>query len=153
MLLPPEFKSWLYKFASGDATPHFQELLGVKERRWRIADPVLPLEFTSSTSYADLATVGPQLTGLENGTVHGRLRLLHAVAAARARATAGPSTTTRRPLPAPSPEVDIVTEGQAVMFHLVKLSYQDNNKIKLRYRVPVSNGGFSKRWLHAVQVA
>lgn len=152
MLLPPDFKSWLYKFASTDAAPHFQELLGTRSRRWRVATPVLPLEFTSSTTYTDLATVGPQLTGLENGTymvVFGFYTQGGSSGSRYGRAEYNDQTT----LPGPSPEVDIITEGQAVMFHLVELKHQNNNKIKVRYRVPTSNAGFSTRWLHAVQVA
>ena len=54
--------------------------------------------------------------------------------------------------PGPSPECVIVTEGQGTMFHLVTLASNDNNKIKMRYRVGSGNANFSRRWLHAVQV-
>jgi hypothetical protein len=151
MLLPPEFKSWLYKFASTDAAPHFQEILGTRSRRWRIATPVLPLEYTTSVTYADLATVGPQLTGLENGTymvIFGFYTQGGGSGSRYCQVQYNDQTA----VPPPSPQVDIVTEGQAVMFHLVELKHQNNNKMTMKYRVPVSNGGFSTRWLHAVQV-
>lgn len=151
LILPPEFKSWLYKFASGDAAPHFQELLGVKARRWRVATPVLPLEYTNSTAYTDLATVGPELTGLENGQ--------YMIMFGYYTQNGGSGSRYGRCFynnqeadPGPSPECDVVIEGQAIMFHLVNLKHQNDNSIKLQYRVPTSDAFFSNRWLHAVQV-
>jgi hypothetical protein len=152
LILPPDFKSWLYKFASGDAAPHFQELLGVKARRWRIAEPVLPLEYCNQTTYGDLATNGPELTGLENGqymVMFGYYTQNGGSGSRYGRIEYNNQATD----PGPSPETDVVIEGQAIMFHLVNLKKENNNSMKLRYRVPTSDAYFSNRWLHAVQVA
>lgn len=159
LILPAEFKSWLYKFASSDAAPHFQEILGTRARRWRIADPIPQLETCSSSSfYSDVATVGPELTGLEDGhymviagfysqdgTVgtqrHGRIFYNDSY------------TSPYTPGPAPSAEVPVTTEGQAIIFHVADLSNNNNNSIRMRYRNSADTANYGLRWLHAVQVA
>ncbi len=150
LLLPPEFKSWLYKFASGDAAPHFQEILGVRQRRWRIADQCVLPELCSSTSYVDLATLGPQLTGLENGsymvmfgywTEGGTAVTRFASSFYNGLGTGG------------SQEAEVNRDGQAMQVHLVDLQKDNNNSILVRYRTSGGTGNFGKRWLHAVQVA
>lgn len=152
LILPPDFKSWLYKFASTDAAPHFQEILGTQERRWRIADPLPDLVYLNETSFADVSPAGPTLTGLENGhymVVFGFYTQAGSAGSRFCRAEYNDVTAE----PSPSDDCDIYLEGQGVMFSTVDLKSNDANKITLKFRVDYGDAQVGYRWLHAVQVA
>jgi hypothetical protein len=72
LLIPDSFRGWLQQFATLYAMPEVEELAGFRTRRFRVADPVTTFELLDSTGIGnnqiDLATVGPLLTGLEDGT-------------------------------------------------------------------------------------
>ena len=72
LLIPDSFRGWLQQFSTLNAMPEVSELLGFRTRRFRVATPVPTFELLDSTGIGntpiDLATVGPLLTGLEDGT-------------------------------------------------------------------------------------
>lgn len=152
LILPEDFKSWLYKFASSDAMPHFQELLGTRQRRWRVAEPAPDPVVCNSTAFIALAG-GCELTALENGTymvVFGFYTQSGGATTRYVRAEYNNQTAA----PPASADCDIYIEGQAVMFDIVDLAKDNNNSIKMAYRVSGGTGAdFRNRWLHAVQVA
>lgn len=64
---PAKFKNWLKEEMSVNGTFTRSQIQGLSQFT-ASSDVIVTPQGTTSTSYADLATVGPQLTGLSDGT-------------------------------------------------------------------------------------
>lgn len=67
MALPSDFTSWWVEWLAGELQPQVLALGGAALIFFRSATVIATPESTTSTTYTDLSTVGPQLTGLSNG--------------------------------------------------------------------------------------
>lgn len=119
-------------------------------------------ESTASTSYTNLATVGPELTGLSSGTY---LILFGALVHATANAWTGACSVSING--AAAVDADgfaagwVVSEGAAVenlsipsMRAVVKTLDESNNTVTMKYRLVADSAPtFENRWLVALKVS
>ena len=152
--LPEEFKGWLQKYASLYATPYLQELAGYRSRRWRMHN-VPTFETGSSVGIGsalfDLATPGPLLEGLRDGTY----ATLFGWYTQDGTAITRGAQLSYNDGDAFSPFYTITQFGQSFGFDIHELSRDNDNSIKLRYFIATSNAtaNFGLRWLATVRVA
>lgn len=155
---PPEFKQWLADYVALQTPPlPISQVFGFQLQRARTAT-VDTSETTTSTSYTNLATTGPTLSGLANGWY---LLVFGADA----------SGTTASAAPRMSPEINGVAASDADSCSLATL-FNDtaaltsnlrvlmvhlnvaggNNEVVMKYRVAAGTGRFQFRFLHAIKV-
>lgn len=132
------------------------QLLGYSQNQAQQATTVATAETTTSTSFTDLATTGPTLTGLPDGqyqvafgatfdfSVGGAANAFMGVKANSTEAADNDSIFWNVPLG------DFVP-GTRV--HTFTLTNGGNNTLTARYRVTGSTGRWRNRWLAAVRVA
>lgn len=164
--IPAEFKAWLVSYL--EANPPelpFTQLFGYQnfistQVSVHPAADIPGQEGVSSVTYADAATVGPQITGLRNG--------LYIVAYG---CTAAVNTATDSGYAAVSINGDTPSDNDAIRWRAglnsvgnsiftpgsrlinKSLTSNDDNSIKLRYRVTGGTIDVSNRWLVAIRYA
>jgi hypothetical protein len=151
IFFPDEFKTWLADYvATNIPLIPFQSFLGARLNIARSGDYIATEEGTTSASYVDLATVGPQITGLVNG-------VYLALYGARLNATdfAGMSISVNGGTPS---DDDMISSGQAGTMargSVFNLQQDHNNSLRIKYKN--IHGGltknFSNRWLVAIRVS
>ena len=152
--IPDSFRGWLQQFAQLYAMPEIEELAGYRTRRWRVADPIPTFEQGSSVGIGnadqDLATVGPILSGLEDGvyaTLWGMYSKDGTAITRFCRVNFNNGATF-------SDFANVTIEGNTVGFSLKTLKTGGNNTMKVRYGTGTSNATYfdGLRWLATVRV-
>jgi hypothetical protein len=142
LFFPEEFKTWLQDYVSVNIPMiPYSHVFGSRINIARSGNYVAASESTTSTSYTDLATVGPLLTNLANGTYligYG----------ANNRAYASLSVNGATPLDADGIHChEIVSAG--ARWSLQSMNSNNQNTVKVQYK---SGWAHSKRWLVAMRV-
>ena len=141
ILFPKEFKSWLADFlATNIPMIPFSHVFGAKVNIARSGDFVATSESTTSASYTNLATDGPGLTNLADGTY-----LIAWGVTSRQRSSISVNGAT------PSDDDSLIaTEcGPAgARMKIVSMKNEHNNSVKIQYK----NGTFSKRWITVIRI-
>lgn len=157
IMFPEEFKSWLPDFlATNIPKLPISQVFGFKVDKIQVATEITAAESTTSTSYVDLTTVGPELTQLANGyyivLFGGR------VSAYGGAPTLGdlggvmsPSLSGSTPL-----DADCAAAVFNPMFRmtLVRLTSNDNNSIRIKYKKSGTQTSitFERRYMAAMRV-
>lgn len=155
LLIPGEFRGWLQQYASLHAMPQIMELAGYRTRRWRVATPISTFEEGSSVGIGsadqDLATVGPQLVDLEDGTYASLWGMYSKDGTANTRLC----RLNYNDGAAFSDFASVTIEGMTVGVDIKSLKNNGRNKIKMRYATATSNANYfdGLRWLASVRVA
>lgn len=149
IFFPEPFKDWLTDFI-GTNIPliPFSHFFGAKSNLARSGNSVSASETTTSATYADLTTLGPEITGLANGT--------YAVFFGTNMAGQGAYAAVSVNAAVPSDddavhesEID-VTAGRGLF---VTLTSNNVNKLTMKYR---KEGGasatFKDRWMSALRI-
>ena len=152
--IPTDFKQWFADwFATNIPKLPISQVFGFKLDRLRY-DEVPTQQSTSSTSYADLATVGPQLQNLAPGyylcVFGGGLSVGATTDSVFMSLSLNGST------PADADGCQLVgfsttndeTVGRALLVHLTK----DINNVVCKYRVSAGTHSFVERYLYAFKV-
>lgn len=143
ILFPDEFKTWLTDYV-GTNIPMlpFSQLFGARINVARSGDYIPTSEAGSSaTSYVDLATIGPQLTNLADGSY-----LVMYGVSGRDRTSISVNGST------PSDDDSLYGQEagpQSSRQKIVSLKNNNQNTIKLQYK---GTRNFSKRWLTVVRL-
>lgn len=142
IFFPPEFKDWLADYvATNIPMIPYSNVLGARLNIARSADFIATSESTGSSSYTDLATVGPQLQNIVDGTFiffYG----------AQCRSRMAPSYNAATPSDNESLRG---TEGEIAMSRVsLKVMKNNNlNSVKLQYK---TGAAFARRWLVALRI-
>ena len=139
-----------YITQSGIPIP-ISQVVGFAQFTAQSASPVTAGENTASTTYVNLTTTGPQVTGLPSG----QYLLLYGCAALQA--TAGdllmaPSINSATPVDADAALTSTPTASGAVRAVTKTLSLASNT-VLAQYRVTGGTGTFKNRWLVALKFA
>lgn len=141
IFFPQEFKNWLMDYVAVNIPliPYGQ-ILGARQNTGRSGVSITASESTASTSYTDLATVGPQLTNIADGTyliMYGvRCRARASISINGAAASDDDSIWGEEASPA------------ATRMKIVSLSNNNANTVKMVYE----SGTFSHRWLSIMRL-
>jgi hypothetical protein len=156
--IPEEFKGWLQQYASTYALPEIEELAGFRTRRFQVATSIPTFEFLDNTPLSphnlavDLATVGPILTGLENGKYAVFAGMYSKDGTGNSRFFRFVYDGVGGVFP-PS----AVIEGQSTGFdlHTFTTNLTTGHEIRLKYGIATDNrtAYFGLRWLAAVRVS
>lgn len=151
LFLPNDFKGWMVDFlVTNIPNIPIKHVYGYSITTGRVASRVDTEETTTSTAYTDLATVGPQLTGLSDG----RYMLIFGCKTHTADTMdyfMSPSINGSTPSDDNAAEGSRGTAiGRAIV--LTVDNGTDNNTVVMKYRVASGTGDFSKRWLAAFKV-
>ena len=144
-----------YITQSGIPVP-VSQIVGFQQFTVQAASPVgvETNETTTSTSYTDLTTVGPQLTGLSDGKY---LVMFGAVAkgnAAGNSAYMSPSVNSATPADGDSAKTDISSGFVGVSRALTVTLSGGNNSIAMKYKTQsAGTAGFQTRWLLVLRYA
>lgn len=154
---PGAFKTWLLDYLAQNIPPiPVSQMLGFVQTRAYVADPVPTQESTASSSYVQLSTVGPKLTGLADGSYvvfHGcefvsadgfsakgwEALSLNGAAPVDAKANRCFLGGTRR---------DTSFRGESVT-----LAAGGNNSIEALYRSSLGIPAFLRRWMLAIRIS
>lgn len=148
---PDEFKSWVGDwFATNIPKIPISQVYGFKVHSVKTAPPISAEESTSSTSYTDLATVGPTLSSLANGFY---------LVLFGADVWVDPTNVKYMGVSIDGAAVDPSTEaamevGNSGRVFLADLS-QGNHQhtLQAKYRVASGTQSFADRWLSVLKVA
>lgn len=156
-VVPNEFSTWVIYWLVQNIDISSYQMRGLASTFFRAATPVAARESTASGVMADLATVGPELTGLANGTylafwgatlttggadTVGQMGILPTGAAASDTHAAKGRT------------LDAADQVPIVYSRAFTMEGNDQNILRTKYmRVSGSNPFFEKRWLVAVKTA
>lgn len=157
--LPEEFKAWVPQHQAVNGLPiPASQVLGSSSLGVSVATSVDTLQTTTSASYTNLATTGPQITGLRNGlyvVLFGcQINVPNANETARAtvKVNSAAASDTYNVLlgqdAASGAALAISTSRTAVL----ELTDGNNNTLLMQYRG--TNGGsvgFSLRWMIAIR--
>jgi hypothetical protein len=154
---PSEFKKWLLDYLAQNIPPiPVNQLLGYVQTRAYVAEDIVTSEAQVSSSYDDLATVGPILTGMADGSYlvfHGcEIKSADGFSAKGWEALSingsTPSDTKACRAFNGGTRVDIAFRGE-----LVTLDVGGNNEIAMQYRSSLGIASFARRWMIAIRVA
>lgn len=141
ILFPDEFKTWLSDFvATNVPLIPFSHIFGARLNTARSGQYVATSESTTSAAYTDLATVGPQVTNLSDGTY-----LIVYGAESRSRYSVSINGA------AASDDDSIYCVEAVVPAARAKISSLKNNNantICMKY----INGSFKNRWMVVVRI-
>jgi len=155
LAIPSEFTTWWVDWLAGELQPQVLALGGAGQIFFRAAPVIATDESTTSTSYVDLATVGPKLDQLSNGRW---LVFWGASMTANGGATIGYMAIDAGggPVDTAASRARGVQDGDmapGTMSQLVTLNGNDSNSITAKYRK--ESGGtpaWRSRWLIAVRL-
>jgi hypothetical protein len=119
-------------------------------------EAVATSETRASASYGDLATVGPDITGLADGVYLFMYGCLNKVSAGATLNFYSPKINSTEADDADAAQSDSATAFQTSIFAVVKtLSNGGNNTVTMRYRNDNAavTSTFKNRWLIAIRVA
>lgn len=152
---PPKFKSWLTEYLAVNMQPiPRSQVQGLSQFGITAATPVLTAETTTSTTYTDLATAGPTITGLSDG----QYLLFYTAAMFN---SAGASSAMNVRLNSTDPTNDdnaALSNAGANGVSVISLSVADlrnsnNNTVTAKYRVnSASTGTFFYRRMFALKI-
>jgi hypothetical protein len=150
---PEEYKGWLPEWITqaGIDVP-ISQIVGFSGFTAQAATPVATQESSSSTTYTDLATVGPQITGLPDG----QYLLLFGLTMANGASTSYAGVKINSTDPADADAIQITTTSAYGMAKAVvgTLDGGGNNTVKLVYRSSTAvSAQFALRWLVALKVS
>jgi hypothetical protein len=149
LMFPDKFKSWLADYI-GTNVPKMpiRHVYGFQVETVRVAPTIVTAQACTSTSYGDLATVGPSLTGLANGlylVVYG--------------ATANGAIDSRQGVSINGAAVNTDEElthsfffggGALATSFMTRMTSDHNNSLVTKYRIDSAGSvNFEKRWLVA----
>lgn len=153
---PPEFRNWILNYLGQNIPPlpveHFQ---GYKVLLVREAAPVVTAQSTTSATYVDLATVGPELTKLPDGRyiVFFGCNVDSDLAGDWGKISL--SINGAAPSDAHELFVDPIPDAEIPGINVVEtdpISNNNNNSIKMQYKSAGAPGTqFSLRWMIAVR--
>ena len=162
---PPEFKNWLLDFMGVNAEIQQSQVRGLVTSLSPAFDIITTNQGTSSTSYTDLATVGPRLTNLGDGVY---LVLFGCQVNVVANIFGGAMSVASDDAAASDSSAFAVqmgtAEGDNVEFFdlpgmralLMELTHGGNNTLTAKYRFTAPASGsppsYSNRWLAAIRV-
>lgn len=159
---PDAFKSWLIDFiaVNGSLIPPSQ-ILGGGLLKGAYTAEVTTSEATSSASYADLATAGPSLTGLSNGTY--MLLFGSQIGSTSNSFTGYMSLSLNGATASDDDSIRVnwtVTEGAATesltvpgaRAMLQTLDSGDNNTVTAKYKTSGVSVAYGNRWIVAIKV-
>lgn len=162
---PPEFKNWLLEYVGVNAELQQSQVRGLVTSLSPAFDIITTSETTLSTSYVDLSTVGPQITGLGDGIY---LVLFGCQMTVTANIFGGAMAIETDDVAASDATgfsiQEGVGEGPNVEFFdipgmralLLTLTHAGNNTLtaKYKYTAPTSSSNpyYSNRWLAAIRV-
>lgn len=142
IFFPKEFKDWMTDYvATNIPMIPFTSVFGAALNIAKSGSFIAASESTTSAAYADMATVGPQITNLVDGSY-----IFMFGAYARARAAVNYNGTT------PSDDYSIRgVEGQMAMSRAQLKTVKNNNvnSAKVQYK---AGAPFARRWLIALRV-
>jgi hypothetical protein len=150
---PEEYKGWLPEWITqaGIDVP-ISQVIGFSQFQVQPANNVLTSETTASTSYTDLATVGPSLSGLADG----QYLLLYGCFSRNS----GADLAVYAPSVNGAAAADVDQGGQEgaagayTMRAVTKdLAADGNNSVVLKYKVGGGTGTFLNRWMLALKYA
>jgi len=160
--LPDKFKAWLLDYVAVNIPMiPISQIQGFTGFTAKSADPVLAIESTTATTYGDLATVGPTLTGIgdgeyiilfgckANGGTTGGGAIIFGRMALEINGTAAADNDSCQS------DSDRGIAGMSIMRAVVKtLDNGGNNTITAKYRSTDSSVScsFGNRWLTALKV-
>lgn len=151
---PPEFKQWVGDwFALNLPKIPISQIHGFKLQSMHLAIDVATAQTATSASYQDLATAGPEVTGLSNGFY---LALFGAYAFCAAGGT-GYMSISMDGSTASDDNAALFAGSEAAMSggRLVLVDFSTgnhNHSIKAKYKRAVADVEFSLRWVHALKV-
>lgn len=153
-LIPDKFKADMVDYLSVNppAIP-FSQVIGATQFAPYSAADVTTGETTTSTSFTDLATVGPTLTGLSDGSYlffFGAAMIQSDHTLSQCMALKVNSTEAVIAESAINNSEQYVTGSRVV---LKTLAGGGNNTVTCRYRVDGGTGTWSYRWMHALRVS
>lgn len=148
--LPKEHKSYMVDYLALNQPPiHVSQLLGFSQYNANYAQ-VVTQENTTSATYTNLATTGPELTGIGDGQY---LVGFGANAFQTGLQFAYASVSANGAAPSDDDKIQFTQtfSASASRFLLVTLT-AGSNSLRVQYRTD-NSGTFSDRWLVAVRVA
>lgn len=151
--LPDAFKSWVVNYIAVNGSPiPPSQVLGLRSSR-AVQSQILTSESTASTTYTDLATVGPTISGLSDGTY---LLTFGCIFNSAAGGDGYMSVSSNAATPSDN-DAAFANASAAGRFNIVRavlvtLSNQNNNSVNMQYRVTSGTNSFRYRWLIAQRV-
>lgn len=152
IFFPEEFKGWLSDYiATNMPKLPISQVFGFKLENANVATPIAAQQSTTSTSYTDLATVGPELTGLSDGFYIVLFGAFCDTAASSTTSFMSPSFNGATALDADSASgPGTGPQSRALM---TELRNNHVNTIRMKYkRSTGTTGDWEKRWLVALRV-
>lgn len=152
--LPPRFKSWILDHVAVNIPQiPISQIVGFTQFTPNVATTILTSESTTSTSYANLATTGPELLGLADGVY----LILFGCQTAAIASGEGASVSISVNGDTASDDDSCVAEdqpGSATIMRAVakELRAGGSNTIRVQYRVNAGTGTFLRRWLIAIRM-
>jgi hypothetical protein len=150
LFIPDEFKSWFADwFATNVPKLPISQVFGFKLDRLR-SDDIALSETRNSSSYGDMATVGPSLTGLGRGfylLIFGFSKPASDFNTTEVKAS--PSINGSTPVDADAARRTL--GGSALRSLVVELPLEDNSVV-LKYAVASGTRNIEQRFLHAFKV-
>ena len=157
--IPKEFETWLVdRIAVLLPLIPIGQIVGFTQFTLQTATPVgTSLQTTTSTTYTNLSSSGPELTGLPNGRYALFFGALSNVTSAGHVAYMAPSVNGSTPSDDESAQSAVVSTAAAGVSRMVEvvLDGDGNNTVTMKYRSSIgsSSAGFNYRWLSALRIA
>ncbi len=146
---PTKFGAWLQDYISVNASLSRSQVIGLSQFTANY-DRVVTTESRGNTSFGDLATVGPRIDGLSDGTyvlLFGATILASGTTAGIMGVSLNGATATDNDA-AHAPNAPS-TPATGV---LASLSNDNNNSVVAKYRTVGGSVSFARRWLIALKV-
>jgi hypothetical protein len=169
--VPDDFKGWLDDFALRVSTEMLSSQIdGLRSARWRTGNPVPDPEVCNDTTgWSDLATVGPQITGMSDGTwlfIWGFQALTVGYSSSVLKVNDIFITGGGVPSNHDIPEVRSDNQGSVMGWYIATIdsktfSYRgsvplgngsNNNTVRCVYGVSSAGKSFQHRFLHAIRI-
>lgn len=154
LLLPNDFKEYMTQYQALNGVPiPISQITGFAQFAPQPATDVTTNESTTSTTYTNLATTGPSLSGLSNGRymILFGCALKHSAGAGNASLM---SVSVNGAAPGASEHCSSEMTGYvSVNRALFKSLTAGANTISCQYRVTAGTGDFANRWLAAIRYA
>ena len=125
----------------------FSQLQGASQFVVKFATPIFTQESTTSVTYTDLATTGPQLTGLSDGRYLVMFGCQVANIGAGEAASMSIDTNGNGAVDADSCVIEPATHATIMRAVSKDLNTGGNNTFTCKYRVNAGTGDFLRRWL------
>lgn len=155
--LPQNFKGWIPKYI--EVNPPLlpiSQIAGFSQFTAQPADFVAATETTTSTTYGDLATVGPVLSGLPDGQYLFYYGCASKVGTVDSGQEADMSISVNASTPADMDAVitEIQNYGMGMIVVAKTLAAGGNNTVQAKYKsVDGSEVGFARRWMIGLRFA